>query len=266
MLNVRLIAWRVTIVATAIALVGSSLLSASELPSLPQQRPGLEEKLGAQVPLDLDFVDENGHPVKLADLVDRPTILAPVYYRCSNVCNLLQGGLAEVLPKLNIKPGSVRIVSLSFDVTETPNLARSSRRIYQAMLREAFPTDQWSFLTGDQQNIDRLLGAIGYQVARDGVEFIHPVTVAVLAPDGKIVRYLYGTRFLPMDVSLALLEASEGRVGNTISRIASICFSYDPAKKGYVFNILRVSGTLVFLSLGALFLVLVFGGRNKSTS
>jgi protein SCO1 len=266
MLNVRLIARRVINAAVAITLASPSLLAAGDLPNLPQQRPGIEERLGAQVPLDLDFVDENGQPVKLAELVDRPTILAPVYYRCSNVCNLLQGGLAEVFPKLDIKPGSVRIISVSFDAAETPKMAMGSRRIYQAMLRDAFPSDQWHFLSGDQQNIDRLLDAIGYHVVRDGIEFIHPVVVAVLAPDGKIVRYLYGTRFLPMDVSLALLEASEGRVGNTISRIARICFSYDPDKKGYVFNILRVAGTLVFLSLGALFLVLVFGGRKKSTS
>lgn len=266
MLNVHLIAWRVIAVAIAVSLVGPALLAAGELPNLPQQRPDLQEKLGVRVPLDLEFIDENGQSVKLAELVDRPTILAPVYYRCSNVCNLLQGGLAEVFPKLDIKPGSVRIISVSFDATETPKVAQGSRRIYQALLRDAFPSDQWSFLTGDQQNIDRLLDAIGYHVVRDGIEFIHPVVIAVLAPDGKIVRYLYGTRFLPMDVSLALLEASEGRVGNTISRIARICFSYDPDKKGYVFNILRVAGTLVFFSLGALFLVLVFGGRKKSTS
>lgn len=236
-----------------------------QFPEFPRQQPGLDEQLGATLPLDSVFLDETGQLVSLAELVDRPTILAPVYYRCSNVCNLLQAGLAEVLPRLDVEADALRIISLSFDPEETPGLARGSRRIYQAVMGDAFPAGQWSFLTGDQQNIDRVMGALGYRYTREGIDFIHPVAVAVLSPQGKIVRYLYGTRYLPMDVSLALLEASQGRVGSTISRIASFCFSYDPVKKGYVFNILRIAGTIVFISLGALFLVLVYGGKKKST-
>jgi len=87
--------------------------------------------------------------------------------------------------------------------------------------------------------------------------------VVVLAPGGRIVRYLEGTRFLATDLSLALLEASEGRVGSTISRLASLCYSYDPERRGYVFNILRVTGIVVFLCAGVLFLVLMFGGRGR---
>jgi len=255
-----------TIVTVAVLATVPAVLSAQDLPKLPNQQPGLEEKLGDRVPLDAVFVDADGRQVSLAELVDRPTILAPVYFKCSNVCNLLQGSLAEVFPKLDIDEGAVRIISVSFDPAETPQIARGSRRIYQAAMRDAFPSGQWSFLTGDQQNVERVMNAIGYHYVKQGIEFIHPVAVVVLAPDGKIVRYLYGTRFLPMDVSLALLEASEGRVGTTISRLARFCFSYDPEKKGYVFNILRIAGTIVFLSLGGLFLVLVFGGKKKPTS
>lgn len=261
----RMIFRRVFPVVFVLSLAAPIRLVAADLPQLPEQQPGLDEKLGNMVPLDAVFRDENGLQVSLAELVDRPTILAPVYYRCSNVCNLLQGALAEVFPKLNVAADQVRIVSLSFDPEETPKTARGSRRIYQAAMREAFPVGQWSFLTGDQQNIDRIMQAIGYHYVKQGIEFIHPVAVVVLSPKGKIVRYLYGTRYLPMDVSLALMEASEGRVGTTISRIASFCFRYDPDKKGYVFNILRIAGTIVFVSLGVLFLILVYAGKKKST-
>jgi len=262
---VGMILRRVLPVVITLLLAASFRLIASDLPQLPEHQPGLDEKLGEMVPLDAVFRDENGRQVRLSDLVDRPTILAPVYYRCSNVCNLLQGALAEVFPKLSVAADQIRIVSLSFDPEENPKTAQSSRRIYQAAMREAFPVGQWSFLTGDQQNIERVMQAIGYRYVKQGIEFIHPVAVVVLSPGGKIVRYLYGTRYLPMDVSLALLEASEGRIGTTISRIASFCFSYDPDKKGYVFNMLRIAGTIIFLSLGVLFLILVYGGKKKST-
>lgn len=241
----------------------AGLCLAGEVPRLPQERAGLEEQLGAVVPLDAEFTDEEGRPVRLGDLVDRPTILAPVYYRCSQVCNLLQAGLADVLPQLNVDREKIRVLSVSFDPDETPALAQGSRRIYQGVMRGAFPAGQWSFLTGDQHNIHQLMEAIGYHYVRDGREFIHPVAIVVLSPEGKIVRYLNGTRFLPMDLSLALLEASEGRVGSTISRIASFCFRYDPEKKGYVFNMLRVAGGIVFVSAAGLFTVLVLPGRKN---
>jgi len=250
-------------VVLGLLLAASPLRAVVELPKLPDERPGLDEKLGAQVPLELSFVDENGQPVRLADLIDRPTILAPVYYRCSNVCNLLQAGLAEVLPQLNVQKDQLRILSISFDPSETPAEARGSMRIYQGMLRDKFPAGNWHFLTGQPAEIDALMGAIGYRYLKEGRDYVHPVTIAVLSPQGKIVRYLGGTRFLPMDVTLAVMEASQGRIGTTVSRIAQFCFRYDPEKKGYVFNVLRVAGVVVFASAGGLFLFLAFAGRKQ---
>lgn len=232
-------------------------------PVATDQKAEVEEKLGKKIPLDLPFVDEDGNAVTLAELVDRPTIIAPVYYRCPNVCNFLQGGLAEVLGKLDLKPEEYRVVSISFDETETPKNATASEKIYRAAMRGAFPEQGWRFLSGGKPEIDRLMESLGYRFFRIGVDFIHPVVVVVVSSDGTITRYLHGTRYLPMDVTLALMEAGEGKVGSTVRRLASLCFSYDPEKKGYVFNILQVTGVVVLLLAGGLFAALTFGGRKK---
>lgn len=232
-------------------------------PVATDRKAEIEEKLGERVPLDLPFVDEDGRAVTLGSLIDRPTIIAPVYYRCPNVCNFLQGGLAEVLGKLDLQPNDYRIVSVSFDETETPRDAAASEKIYRAAMHGSFPDQGWHFLTGGKPAIDRLTEALGYRFYRVGVDFVHPVVVAVVSGDGTITRYLHGTRYLPMDVTLALMEAGEGKVGSTVRRLASLCFSYDPDKKGYTFNILRVTGVAVLLLAGGLFLALVFGGRKK---
>ncbi|WP_146032879.1 SCO family protein [Geothermobacter hydrogeniphilus] len=232
-------------------------------PKMPP-KVGLDEKLGDRVPADLEFTDELGRKVRLGDLVDRPTLLAPVYFRCSNVCNVLQSGLAQTLPRLNEDlKNRIRVISFSFDPRETPALARGSKKIYRAAVKGGFPMDNWSFLTGSREAIARLTDAIGYRFYQDGAEFVHPVAVAVLSPEGRIVRYLEGTRFLPTDLTLSLMEASDGRLGSTISRLASFCYSYDPEQRGYVFNILRVTGIVVTLSAVGLFAVLVFGGRKR---
>ena len=56
---------------------------------------GIDERLGQFVPLDLTFNDEDGNPVTLKQLIHTPTILAPVYLHCPNVCSLLLQNLAE---------------------------------------------------------------------------------------------------------------------------------------------------------------------------
>ncbi len=225
---------------------------------------GLSEHLGEKIPLDLVFRDETGKPVRLGDLITGPTIILPVYYRCTNVCNYLQGGLASVLPALKLKPGEeYRVLSISFDETETPELATKFKRLYLTAMNAPFPEDGWRFLTGDPADIHRLTDAIGYRFLRKGVEFIHPVATVVVAKDGTIVRYFYSTTFLPKDLTLALLEARQGKVGATIRTVVGYCFSFDPKGKTYVFNLMRVSATVVLLCAGGFLLFLILGGRKR---
>lgn len=227
---------------------------------------GVDERLGAKIPLDATFRDETGKTVRLGDLITGPTIILPVYYSCANVCNYLQGGLARVLPTLKNRPATeYRVISVSFDESETPQLAARYKRMYLSSMNVPFPEDGWRFLTGDTANILRLTGAAGYRFQRRGRDFIHPVTSLVVAGDGTIVRYLYGTSFLAKDVSLALLEARDGKAGASIRKVMEFCFSYDPAGKTYVFNLLRVSATVVILCAGGFLAFLLLGGAKRRT-
>jgi protein SCO1/2 len=225
---------------------------------------GLDERLGAKIPLDLAFRDENGRQIRLGDLVTGPTIILPVYYSCTNVCNYLQSGLARVLPAIKGAPGTeYRVISVSFDETETATQASRAKRMYLTSMSAPFPEDGWRFLTGGAGSIDRLTRAAGFRFQRQGRDFIHPVASFVVARDGTIVRYLYGTTFLPKDLTLALLEAREGKVGATLRRVVGYCFSFDPSGKTYVFNLLRVSATVVILSAGSFLAFLLLTGRKR---
>jgi protein SCO1/2 len=225
---------------------------------------GVDERLGGKIPLDVTFRDEKGRPVRLADLVTGPTIILPVYYSCTNVCNFLQGGLAAALPAVKRKPAEeYRVISISFDETETPELAARYKRTYLTGMNAPFPEDGWRFLTGDLHSIHQFTAAAGYRFQRKGRDFIHPVASFVVSGDGTIVRYLYGTTFLPKDLTLALLEAREGKVGATIRKVVDFCFTFDPKGKTYVFNLLRVSATVVILSVGAFLAFLILTGRKR---
>ena len=225
---------------------------------------GLDEQLGSTIPLDVTFLDEQGRSVKLSELITVPTLIAPVYFSCPNVCSFLQGDLARVLPQVRLTPGKdYRVLSISFDDRDGPAEAAKARQTYRTAMNAPFPDDGWRFLTGDEVNIRRLLDTAGYRFARRGDDFLHPVAVFVVTPDGRIVRYLHGTRLLPLDVTLAFTEAAEGRLGGTIHKVVQFCFSYDPAGRRYVFNLLRVSAVAVLLTAGGFALYLVLSSRKK---
>jgi protein SCO1/2 len=154
-------------------------------------------------------------------------------------------------------------VAFSFDETEKPDLALEKKRMYLKMIEKPFPEDAWRFLTGDKENIHKLTDAIGFHFKKQGEDFLHPVTVIILSPDGKITRYMYGTDFLPFDLKMALLEASEGRVGPTLSKVLRFCFSYDPKGRKYVFNTLKITGIVTLLFALSLILFLVFKGKRQ---
>lgn len=228
---------------------------------------GLEERLGAKIPLDLTFKDENGKPRQLRDLVNGPTIILPVYYSCTNVCNYLQQGLARALPDIKLEPGKeYRVLSVSFDEREDPQRAAKSKHMYQQVMKGKFPEGNWTFLTGDAANIRKLTDAAGFHFQRKGNDFVHPVVSFIVARDGMIVRYLYGTQFLAKDVTLALMEARQGRVGTTISKMVSYCFSFDPTSKSYEFNILRVSATAIIVCVVGFIIFLSLGGKNNGNN
>jgi len=229
-----------------------------------QSGVGIDEKLGQTIPLDLTFYDENGQEVSLEQLIHTPTILAPVYLSCPDVCSLLLYNLARVLNQLPSEPGKeYLILAISFDEMEKPPLAYAKKKMYLKMIEKPFLEEAWKFLTGEQENIRKLTEAIGFHFRREGKNFLHPVSLVILSSDGKITRYIYGTDLLPFDLKMALLEASEGRVGPTISKVLRFCFSYDPKGRKYVFNTLKVTGIVTLLFALLFILFLVFKGKRQ---
>lgn len=225
---------------------------------------GVTEKLGEQVALDTVFKNSKGETVTIDQIVNKPTIFAPVYYGCPNVCNFLQTSLADVVPQIKLDAGEdFQVVSVSFDEYDTPEMAAKKKVNYMKAADGKVPEDAWIFLSGDKENIDKLMDSLGFKYLRRGVDFAHPVAVMAVSPTGKIVRYLYGTEMLPFELTMAAIEASKEQTGLSVKKLVSYCFNYDPQGKKYVFNIMKVSG---FVVLSVLFIFagfLFFGGKKK---
>ena len=63
----------------------------------------------------------------------------------------------------------------------------------------------------------------------------------------KLPAIYIGVSYNHFDLKLALLEASDGRVGPTIAKVIKFCFSYDPKGRTYVFDVLKVTGVATLL-------------------
>ena len=226
--------------------------------SASQNDADLNEQLGAKLPMNLSFTDENGNKVFLKDLINKPTIIDFVYYECPGICSPLMTEVAHVINVSDLKPGTdYQILSISFDDTEKPEIAAKKKKTFVGLIEnKSFPESAWRFLTGDSLNIDEITKTAGFIFQRTGRNFIHTGVLIFVSPKGEICRYLYpvysqtrGFGILPLDFKMAVLEASRGEKVPMLGRVLQFCFSYDPQGRTYVVNILRIFGVGTLLGV-----------------
>jgi protein SCO1/2 len=220
-----------------------------DAPAIAPGEVGIDEKLGATIPLDLVLKDEEGNAVKLGTLLDKPTILTLNFFRCTGICTPLLNGVVEVINQSEALPGKdYQVVTVSFDDRDTPEVAMGKRTNYLKQIQKPFPPTAWHFLTGDAATTKALCDSVGFKFKRQGDQFIHAGAIIFISPKGQVTRYMYGITFLPADFQMAVNEAAKGEVRPTINKWLKFCFSYDPAGRRYVFSTTRVSATVILLA------------------
>lgn len=220
---------------------------------------GFDQHPNAQVPLDLVFRDDKGQTVKLRDYFGaQPVILTLNYFHCPNLCSLALDQLSEALAGVPFHLGNdYQVVTVSIDPREGTDLAESKK--WEAVRHYAHPGlgDGWHFLTGDAASIQALAEAVGFRYAYDAQtdEFAHPIGALFLTPQGKIYRYIYGYSYDSTALRLALVEASQNKIGTVIEQLLLICYHYDPAQGKYSNFIIQLSqgaGIAMVLILGVI--------------
>lgn len=223
---------------------------------------GIEEHLGDQIDLSLEFTNEHGGKVKLSDYMNgsKPVLLTLIYYSCPSLCNFHLNGLTDVFKQMDWSIGNeFEVLAVSIAPDETPELAKAKKASYIKEYGRDGADKSWHFLTGKEEQIKKLASQVGfkYKWNPERKEWAHAAAAYVMSPTGMISRYLYGIGFSPKTLRLSLVEASNGKIGDIIDKFVLYCFQYDPEKKTYAFyalNIMRAgAGATVFI------LVLVFG-------
>ena len=235
----------------------STLLQANSL--------GLNEKLGAMVPLDLTFIDETGKSRTLKYYMDgKPTIISLNYFRCAGICTPQLEDMAQMLSNLDLAENiDYKALTISFDETETPPLAAAKRHTHLTSMGRQYVPDAWHFILSENNSSATLADLVGFTYEKTVnptsgvVDWIHPAVLIMLSPEGKVTRYLNGIEQLPFDVKMALMEAGEGKVGPTIAKNLLFCFAYDPKAKTYIFKWEKIAATIMFAIMFLFFIYLV---------
>jgi protein SCO1/2 len=262
----------------------ASLLALATVPALAQREPlsvpvpgtpataqltilkdvRIDQKLDAPVPLDLAFVDEAGKDVTLGQYFGkRPVVLALVYYQCPMLCTLVLDGLTSAMGTMNLTAGKdFDVVVVSFNPGEPPSLAANSKAGIVKRYGRTGTDGGFHFLTGREASIRQLADAVGFHYAWDPAinQYAHPAAVTVLTPAGHVSRYLFGVEFAPRDLRLALVEASDGKIGTVLDQALLYCYHYDPFSGKYglaLMGVIRLGGVLTLVVLGgSIFLAL----------
>jgi protein SCO1/2 len=252
----------------------ASLAGSAVLPDAAAQRSGqsrkefegvgVERHLGDSVPTDLTFRNADGEPVSLGRYFDgeTPVVLNLVYHDCPMLCGLMLSGITTTMQTLSWTPGQeYRVLTVSFNPQETPERARKQKDTYVKRFGRPEAAAGWHFLTGSEASIRALTDAVGFQYRwiADEQEYAHPTTIIFLSGSGTVTRYIYGMELPKGDFRKALVEASNGTVGNPVDQIAMYCFQFDPKKNTYTanaFNIMKLGSAVTVLILGVSLFVL----------
>ena len=218
-----------------------------------------EQNLKTQLPLDARFKDESGRDVKLGQYFTghRPVVLAMIFYNCTMLCSQVLNGTMTGLKGTQYTPGKeYDVVVVSINPRETPALASGKKKAYLAEYGFTGTEKGWHFLTGTEENINKVTNAAGYFYSYDKTtdQYAHPGGIVLVTPQGKIARYFTGVMFEPRDLKFSMIEASENKVGSPVDMILLRCFHYDPSKGSYSVAIMEV------LRLLAMVFVIIVGG------
>jgi protein SCO1/2 len=246
-------------------LYGGSVRSGDVSTGLPPvlKKVGIDQKLNEQLPLDAVFKDELGNEVRLGQFFKgKPVVIALVYYTCPMLCNQVMNGMLGSFRQTSLNIGEdFEVVTVSFDTKDTPAIASAKKTTYIAGYNRPSGNAGWHFLTGDDANIKRLADAVGFRYTWDEQtkQYAHASGIMIATAEGKLARYFYGIEYPPRDLRLALVEASENKIGTPVDALMLYCYHYDPATGKYgvvIMNVIRIAGVVTIILIVGLLLIL----------
>jgi len=227
------------------------------------------QRLGNTLPLQTSLRNEQGAPVRVADLMrGKPLILALGYFHCPNLCGVVRADLFHALGNTDLVGGrDYSLVNISIDPAETSADAASAKAEDIAHFPAAGADAGWHFLTGPAAAVQGIADAVGFRDRFDTQlkQFVHPSGIVFITPSGVVSSYLLGVGYQPGDVRLAITRAHSGTVAAAALPILLLCYDYDESTGRYtlaIMKLLRLAGAITVLTLGVTLFLAFRRGRS----
>lgn len=221
-----------------------------------QEGVDVVERTGVQLPLELEFTDDQGNRRSLGDFFDgtRPVMLSLNYSDCPMLCSVQFNNLSNTLKGIGFRPDTdFQIVSISLDPTERPSRARETKNKYVTLYDRPETAGGWHFLVGEPVEIRKVADTIGFKYKRiANGHFVHPPLFVLCSPGGKVVRYIHGLEVDAGVLNQALIEAAEGKIGSPINRFLFACYQFNSETGHYspnAFFLMKLGGAATVIVL-----------------
>ena len=170
--------------------------------------PGFTRKM---VIPEVDVLDQNGNALHFySDLIKGKTVVINfIFTNCTTICPPLAATFARVQKEMGDKVGKdVHFISISVDpLTDTPERLKAWGAKFKA-------GPGWTFVTGDKEQIDNLLSALGASVSRR--EDHSPTTIVGNDVKGVWTR-TYGLA-RPAQLIGLIMDVIEGNVDESLTK------------------------------------------------
>ena len=239
-----------------------------------QQEVGYEPKLGNALPLEAVVTTEDGSTVSLGSFFSptKPVLVVFYYQSCPMLCSLqLESVVASLKGTKYIVNRDFTFLAVSMDSNDTvEGSAKAKRKITNAYGQSGSEAG-FHFLTGAPDVIKRITAAAGYRYYWDeeSKQWAHATGVLLLAPDGRMARFLPGIEPFPRDLQFALLEASQGQIGTVVDRVILYCYQYNESSGRYgaaIMRTIRLSAVFTMIALASFVFISLRRERKAASS
>ena len=234
---------------------------------------GVDQKPGAPLPLDVKLTDSQGRSLRLQPIFggERPVLVTLNYSDCPMLCSVQLNQLVATLDQLDLQIGrDFDLFTLSIDPKETTEKISQTKAKYIDLLpNQSGARSNWVFATSNQEGISKITDALGFRYKYDKLtkEYYHPAMLAFVSPNGVVSSYSMDVAFPANQMRLAIIDASEGKVGSVVDQFLMLCFRYDSERNRYVasaWKIMRLGGMVTIGVILALVGPFWFGSRRQA--
>ncbi len=160
-------------------------------------------RAGEVVP-DFNLIDQDGRPIRLSEFRGKAVVLTFIYTRCPlpNFCPLMSRNFEELQQRLSKEfPGKYHLLSISMDPDfDRPEVLKEYAARYEANEKD------WSFATGNADQISFVAGLTGLYYARENGLIAHDFRTALIGPDGRLVHLWKSNVWTPYEVQRMVRE------------------------------------------------------------